>query len=121
MKKKAQMTSESKALTNSLFLQDFNIPVIEDVAGSCSASSTEFAVNQQLLLLHQSNWFCSPTLPQSPQFSLLSVITDTVLKKWNTSLKEQKAASTQQRRCKVDISNPVTNPSVTPSTEAGPR
>jgi len=58
--KKAQMTSESKALTNSLFLQDFNIPVIEDVAGSCSASSTEFAVNQQLLLLHQSIGFARP-------------------------------------------------------------
>jgi hypothetical protein len=65
MKKKVQIMSESKALTNSLFLQDSDIPIIKDDLGNSSALSTEFTVNQQLLLLHQSNWFNSPTLPQS--------------------------------------------------------
>jgi len=89
------MTSESKALTNSLFSQDSNIPVVEDDAENCCASSNEFTVNQQLLLLHQSNWFNSPTLSQSQESFQLPVITDAVLKKWITSIKQQEAASTQ--------------------------
>jgi len=121
MKKKAQMTGKSKALTNSLFCQNSDIPIVEDDAGNCNASSTEFAVNQQLLLLHQSNWFHSPTLPQSSQISPLPVVTDTVLKKWNSSLKQQEAASIQHRHCEEDIHNPVSNlPDFIPSTEAAP-
>jgi PIF1-like helicase len=119
MKKKAQMTSESKALTNSLFLQDSNVPIVEDNADNCNASSTEFAVNQQLLLLHQSDWFNSPTLPQSPQIPTLPNVTDKILKNWTTSLKQQEANSMQQRQCEEDIHNPVNNPSAfIPPTEA---
>jgi hypothetical protein len=80
MKKKAKMTNESKALTTSLFLDDSNIPIIDGDTGNSFASSTNFTVNQHLLLLHQSNWFNPPTAPQLQPSVHLPVVTDILLK-----------------------------------------
>jgi hypothetical protein len=67
MRKAAQKTKESQALTNSFFLQDNSMPIIDDNTNNLSFSKSDFAVNQQLLLLQQSNWFKTPIYQQSMQ------------------------------------------------------
>jgi hypothetical protein len=51
MKKKAQMTSESKALTTSHFLQDCDVPVIDSDTGNSFAFSTDFASSPPIQLV----------------------------------------------------------------------
>ena len=109
MRKTAQMTKESRALTNSLFMHDSCIPVVDSDVENQSSAKADFAVNQHLLLLQQSNWFKSPVNQSSQPSFHLPTMTDILLKQWKISLKNQESASMQKRRCQADIKNPTTN------------
>jgi hypothetical protein len=111
MKKKAEITNESCTLTNSLFSQDSCIPLVDDIADQPLASNVDFAANQQILLLQQSNWFKPPLHPHSQLPSNLPTVTDALLKHQKTSLKTQEATLMQQRQNQMDSSNPTMNDS----------
>ena len=121
MKKTAQMTKESRVLTNSLFMHDSSIPIVDNDGENPNSAKTDFAVNQHLLLLQQSNWFKSPLCQPLPPTAHLLAVTDILLKKWKASLKNQEAASMQKRRCQTDIQNSTTNISnfISPTEHAG--
>jgi len=107
MRKAAQMTNESQALTNSLFLHNSSMPIIDDNINDSSLSKADFAVNQHLLLLQQSNWFKTPShQPLQPSCHLPNV-TDALLKYWEADLKNQEAASIRNRRIQTDIQHPT--------------
>jgi hypothetical protein len=116
MKKKAQMAKESQALTNSLFTDNSHIPVVDNFDNN-RCSNADFAVNQHLLLLQQSNWFKTPFRPPSQPSLQLPTVTETLLKQWKASLKAQEAASLQKRRGQIDICNPTTIHDFAPPTE----
>jgi len=109
MKKKAEITNESRTLTNSLFSQDSCIPLVDDNADQALGSNVDFAANQQILLLQQSNWFKPPPHPHSQPPCNFPTVTDALLKHWKTSLKTQEATLMQQRQNQMDSSNPTMN------------
>ena len=96
MKKAAQITKESQALTNSLFLHDFSDPVVDASTENAPSSKTDFIVNQRLLLLQQSNWFKTPDYQLLQSFPELPHVTDMLMKQWKTDLKFQETASIQK-------------------------
>ena len=119
MKKKAEITNESRTLTNSLFSQDSHIPLLDEDVDQPLFNNVEFATNLQILLLQQSNWFKPP--PPSPHSQLppkIPTTTDTLLKQWKMSMKTQEATLMQQRQHQMDPSNPtMIDPSHIPQTE----
>ena len=70
MKKKAEITNESRTLTNPLFSQDSHIPLLDEDADQPLFNNVEFATNLQILLLQQSNWFKPP--PPSPSVATVA-------------------------------------------------
>jgi hypothetical protein len=90
-------------------MHDSCVPVVDSDVENSSSAKADFAVNQHILLLQQSNWFKSPVHQSSQPSNQLPPVTDILLKQWKTSLKNQEAASMQKRRCQVDIQNPNTN------------
>ena len=117
MRKASQITKESQALTKSLFLHDSSTPIIDDNINTSSLTQSDFAVNQRLLLLQQSNWFKTPIYePVQPSCHLPNV-TDVLLKQWKADLKNQEAASIQKRRIQRDIQHPTNIDDFVPSTE----
>ena len=119
MKKKAEITNESRTLTNSLFSQDSHIPLLDDGTDQPLFNNVEFATHLQILLLQQSNWFKPP--PPTPHSQLppkIPTTTDALLKQWKISMKTQEATLMQQRQHQMDPSNPtMIDPSHIPQTE----
>jgi hypothetical protein len=117
MRKAAQKTKESQALTNSFFLQDNSMPIIDDNTNNLTFSKSDFAVNQQLLLLQQSNWFKTPIYQPSQPSCQLPNVNDVLLKQWKADLKSQEASSIQKRRIQTDIQHPTNITDFVPPTE----
>jgi hypothetical protein len=117
MKKKAQMTSESRALTTSLFAENASIPLVDDNIETSNSGKEDFIINQQILRLQQSRWFQIPLIqPTSPSSICLPKVTET-LKQWKANLKTQ-AICTQNRRNKLDINTGVQLPDDVHPTES---
>ena len=117
MKKAAQMTKESQALTNSLFLHDSSMPIIDDNINNSTPSRAEFAVNQHLLLLQQSNWFKTPKYHPPQTLCHLPNVTDVLLIRWKADLKNQEAASIHNRRIQTDSQHSTNIADFVPPTE----
>ena len=111
------MTKESQALTNSLFLHDSSMPIIDNNINNSTPSKAEFSVNQHLLLLQQSNWFKTPIYHPPQTLCHLPNVTDVLLKQWKADLKNQEAASIHNRRIQTDIQHPTNIADFVPPTE----
>jgi hypothetical protein len=99
------LTTESHALTHSLFADDLDVSMVESSMDSCSTVATNFTVNQHLLLLQQSNWFNPPLSSLNTPSLKLPIITGANLTEWKSSIKVQENISAQTRRNRMDSSN----------------
>ena len=71
-----------------------NVDFDNDSANTRKAKK-DFEVSQAILLLQQSQWFKSVNLlPNHSSPRKLPIVTDTLLKRWKTSIKEQESIIT---------------------------
>jgi hypothetical protein len=122
LKKKAAITAESTSLTKPLLSEDSNIPVLESDMTRTLSSQADFAVNQHMLILQQSNWLntlnemCQETQTSHP----LPDVTQDLLKYWKNVVKQQESTLAHSRRNKGNPSDQSDSGNIeAPQTESG--
>lgn len=89
-------------------MNEIQIPFVEFSVSPTMMSNVDFDVNQQLLILQQSNWlnstYLSPTSEQPEQFTFPK-ITETLLAEWKTYVNAQEAIQASIRRNTTDLHN----------------